>query len=824
MFIEQHNHELRYMSDLKYLKSAGTRKIAQVCAAVCTTLALTSPLADAAFVGVNGTKLVVDGANPTTSDEVYMKGINLGNWLLWEGYLMVNEYTYLTHSQFYDNMKTHVFKGDADNAQLFEHYWRENYVTEQTIIELKNLGFNSIRVPFDYRMFYDDAADQLKSGNDPVTGVDPFHYLDNLVSWCEQHNIFILLDMHAAPGYQNPGDHSNNSDSDDTQPRDSVKFFDATQNLGNPTYPDDYGHIMKAKTVWKHIATHYKDTEIIWGYDLINEPVAQENREYEVLDALIQLRNSIREVDTNHVIVAEPNWWASEVDKLDWTAADVQANNGINTAWDSKLVYQIHHYVFGQGQQVAGPMSDRMAVTQNLNIPMILGEFGEDSEDIINALTDHAYMGEDINGNGIIDSTAEDCDYDGVIDPGEDVNQNGMLDPGEDANCDGVLQTPMAGDFYWSAKKVWGSTNVDPAKALFEVEVTAAWQDVIDCATTGSNQHCGNASSTARRDDAFAYAQNDIVQGSSSESWDPDNYYDDLQMNSTCSTASAISLATLPKKIEVDQEFCAKFNTALGGSPAYYVGWTDPGDWIDIKVNVPTAGKYDLDYRYATDGNSFADAMDVHIDNASVKDSSYPMAVDDQGTWEPSGGATGSTVVDLPAGDSVVRIYFNNGSINLDWIELDTHTAPPSPPPLASGVYKIKSIVNNKYLGCNDNTNGCNALTRRSGGAGDKILWQVTDLGSGQYKLENLHSSNRALNIDGWSQANGANAQLWTYGGGDNEKFLITKDADNANAHNIQNEHSDKYLDVETSGGNKDNVQQWDGVFGTNQEFEFIAQ
>ena len=153
--------------------------------------------------------------------------------------------------------------------------------------------------------------------------------------------------MHAAPGFQNPGDHSDNVNSDASQPRETVTFWDGE-------------NVIMAAQIWKHIAAYYKNEPTIWGYDLINEPVPQDGREYELLPSLITMRDSIRSVDSNHVIVAEGSWWASDLQKIDWTDATVQSRTGISNQWDENLVYQTHHYSFPESTNDTILMNERL--------------------------------------------------------------------------------------------------------------------------------------------------------------------------------------------------------------------------------------------------------------------------------------------------------------------------------------------------------------------------------------------------------------------------------------------------------------------------------
>lgn len=320
---------------------------------LATERAIAQP-ASGRFLHTEGAEIV-----DATGKPIFLKGINLGNWLLWEGYLMMGDFNYRTHTQFLESLAKTF--GSPQKAVEFEHQWRLNYVTQKTIADLRGLGFNSVRVPFHYNLFWADG--ELKK--------DGFQYLDRLVEWCRGHKIYVLLDMHAAPGYQNPGDHSDNVDSNSKQPRETVKFWDGQ-------------NVKVAADVWRHIADHYKNEPVIWGYDLINEPVPQDGREFELLPSMIKMRDAIREVDKNHIIVAEGSWWSSDLSKLDWTDPKVQQTSGASSAWDQNLVYQLHHY---------GPVKDTMGREQmahKLNVPIILGEYGETDDSNLLATTEWA--------------------------------------------------------------------------------------------------------------------------------------------------------------------------------------------------------------------------------------------------------------------------------------------------------------------------------------------------------------------------------------------------------------------------------------------------
>ena len=124
----------------------------------------------AAFVSTSGTKILDENG-----DELFFSGINLGNWLM-------GDFKFRTHMQFFNELSSAL--GGDDKAAEFEYQWRLNYVDEAVIYDLKSLGFNSVRVPFNHKLFYDEDTDQIID--------DGFEFFDSLIGWCRTHSVYIL--------------------------------------------------------------------------------------------------------------------------------------------------------------------------------------------------------------------------------------------------------------------------------------------------------------------------------------------------------------------------------------------------------------------------------------------------------------------------------------------------------------------------------------------------------------------------------------------------------------------------------------------------------
>jgi hypothetical protein len=102
-------------------------------------------------------------------------------------------------------------------------------------------------------------------------------------------------------------------------------------------------------------------------------------------------------------------------------------------------------------------------------------------------------------------------------------------------------------------------------------------------------------------------------------------------------------------------------------------------------------------------------------------------------------------------------------------------------------------------------------------GGGDNQRWVITDLDNGYYKLEAVHSG-RALDVEAASTDDGANVHQWAYGGGENQQWDVVENDDGT--YRLLARHSGKALDVEgASTSDGANVHQWAYVGGDNQKW-----
>src|SRR6266436_2123553 len=203
-----------------------------------TVFACTSSNGQSRFITTRGKDLVSPNGKP-----LLLKGINLGNWLLPEGYMFKFKQT---NSPRLIQTAISELVGE-DEARRFWKTYRDNYITDEDIKFIKQAGFNSVRVPFSYRLLVaQDEAQRLE-------GVG-YELLDRVVGWCKREGLYVVLDLHAAPGGQT-GDNIDDSG-------------------GYPFLFENSESQELTVNIWRKIAARYRNEPIVIGYDLLNEPIA----------------------------------------------------------------------------------------------------------------------------------------------------------------------------------------------------------------------------------------------------------------------------------------------------------------------------------------------------------------------------------------------------------------------------------------------------------------------------------------------------------------------------------------------------------------------
>ena len=282
-------------------------------------------------------KMIVD----ENGNEVILRGMGLGGWMIQEGYMMQTAGVAGTQHEIRNKLNDLIGTTKTDE---FYDAWLANGVTKKDIDSLAKWGFNSIRVPLHYNLF------TLPIEDEPVAGQNTwltkgFNLIDNLLSWCAADKIYLILDLHAAPGGQ--GTNADISDYDPTKP----SLWE------NP--------LNKQKTValWQKLAERYKNEKWIGGYDLLNETNWNMTNNSDLKNLYVEITNAIRQVDQNHILFIEGNWFANDF-------------TGLTPPWDNNFVYSFHKY---WSYNDLASIQWVINLRNNYNVPIWAGEAGENS-------------------------------------------------------------------------------------------------------------------------------------------------------------------------------------------------------------------------------------------------------------------------------------------------------------------------------------------------------------------------------------------------------------------------------------------------------------
>lgn len=282
----------------------------------------------------DGTQLIDPEGNP-----IILKGTNLGNWLVPEGYMF--KMGQVNSPRKIDEL-LHELIGPDSLAAFWDRYL-ENYIRKEDVVYLKQIGCNHIRLPFHYKLFTDDLYMGKRNAG--------FTYFDRMIEWCKEEGLFVLLDMHCAPGGQT-GDNIDDSYS--------------------------YPYLLKSESsqdllveIWVNIANHYKNEPAVIGYDIMNEPVAHYfSDELEALNPVLlsiyqRVVKAIREVDPYHTIFLNGSVWSTNFDVF----TELPGKN---------IVYEFHKYWFEVKQEEIQAYLD---FREEHLVPVYIGETGENSDE-----------------------------------------------------------------------------------------------------------------------------------------------------------------------------------------------------------------------------------------------------------------------------------------------------------------------------------------------------------------------------------------------------------------------------------------------------------
>lgn len=268
------------------------------------------------FLRVSGPHIVDAKGN-----KIRLRGTCPGGWMNMEDF--INGHPGAEHT-----MRAQMAEAiGPGKAHFFFERMLDHFFNEDDVIFLRKAGASVVRFPLNYRHFEDDGA--------------PFKYkeagftrLDQVLTHCENHGLYVILDLHSAQGWQNVHWHSDNAS--------RISLF-----WTNTQYQDRYVRL------WQEFARRYANRSVIAGYDILNEPCSNiEFGDYpwnsgpnfkpswERMNSVFRrVVTEIRKIDSRHIIFLEGDSYAKQF-------------AGFDAPFDDNLVYSSHNYTvpgFGPG-------------------------------------------------------------------------------------------------------------------------------------------------------------------------------------------------------------------------------------------------------------------------------------------------------------------------------------------------------------------------------------------------------------------------------------------------------------------------------------------
>ena len=270
-------------------------------------------------MATNKTISLANGVLTCDGRPIQLKGANLGSWLNIEDFMIgLSGTDWRLRASFREVL-------GEETAGAFFLCYADAFITEADIRFVRDAGMNLLRLPFNYRYFESDEA--------PFEYFeDTFQRIDQLMDWCEQYGIYVLLDYHAAQGGQN-----------NTPPADQTTVYPHLW----------YDRLCQDRFIalWKELASRYKNRSCLLGYDLVNEPITtvpgpkSAEEQCSAMNSLFHsVIRAIRSVDPEHLIIVEGN---------------VRTSGGIVTADRALFEYpnvmgSFHYYPIARWEKLPG--------------------------------------------------------------------------------------------------------------------------------------------------------------------------------------------------------------------------------------------------------------------------------------------------------------------------------------------------------------------------------------------------------------------------------------------------------------------------------------
>jgi len=312
-----------------------------------------------------------------SGNKLVLRGVNAGQILLQEGWMspfalepLKNDdgtyvkdadnniqYPEFTEEEFREGIKSNPNLNTYDMEELMRVYWDAFFSEEDFRIIKEDLQMNAIRLPFYYLNILNEDL-SLK------TEEDAFAYLDWFIEQAAKNELYVVLDLHGAPGSQNGFEHSG--------AKERVAGLWTSEENVNATI-----------LLWDFVSAHYTQSRPELGkwiatYDILNEPIYEwslttSSTTPECWAVFDKIYDVIRENGDSHVITMEGCWDFGKLpNPADYGWEQVQYEYHWYNWWSEYLPYDLLYAYY-----------DLYNIGRDYDVPTYIGEFTcfEDKEE-----------------------------------------------------------------------------------------------------------------------------------------------------------------------------------------------------------------------------------------------------------------------------------------------------------------------------------------------------------------------------------------------------------------------------------------------------------
>jgi len=550
-------------------------------------------------------RLRVEGKEIVNNQGPFLiKSIGTGNWMIQEGYMMQSTDAGIgTHTEFRTKLEQEI---GEERTTEFYHDWLDNHMTKADLDSMKAWGFNAIRPALHYKWFTLPIQDEPVSGQHTWVNAG-FEKLDELMEWAASNQMYVMFDMHGAPGGQ--GKNSNINDYD--------------ENL--PSLFEDEANKDKLEALWLKLAQRYKDNPWFGGYDLINEPnwklgdsgndngCGTENND-ELWDLHLRLTKSIRQIDPNNIIYLSGNCWGNNYSSFE--------NHPLST-YDDNTVITFHKY-WNQNDQES--IQWAVDMHEQYNRPLWMSESGENSNQWF-ADAIHLFESNNIGWSWWPVKKSRTNNIFKVTTPESYYQLLRAWENGESLSAEQTFQAVME----YSKAHRHENTTVAP--------------DVIHALIHNQDTTATKAFGFHQVNEWISFVHYDLGR-------DGYAYKDRLSQN--------IHDEQGQWKVWNEGRQYRNDGVDIGGVPdRYYVSWTEPGEWLQFTIQVPKASEYALELE--TKGIASIIKLEI-VDEIQLDEIAINTDPDITPTEWSSTTVQG---IELPAGEQKIRFHIQEGAPDL---------------------------------------------------------------------------------------------------------------------------------------------------------------